>query len=440
MNAGVALVGAGVIALTPVAAPPTALHAPALPSAATVELTAFTNPLETWASVATATFANLGNLGQVVADNPFPLVRQLIAIQVVNANKLAGIAQTVGTNFVSMLDPRNPFSSASYLQKALTQIASGDFAGAIESVYTALIVRPAYQIGFPLLTAYDVVNTAAQHFQKFVAAAPGLFVGPGMNFLFGTLGGFETALGHTVQGLVDAVKAGDIVTAASIALNAPAVLTGAMLNGYAPYSTSGLLGKAGPVRTILRWLETAAEAIGKPKPKPAAAVPDPASASTISTEPASASAAPNSSIASPITPSPQSATSASTVTLAKTDSVTAQIDSINSDSASKTDDSAASASSVPQTEREPASPAPKPLPITTPGQAINAAEKAAAKAISTAGKQITSATNKIGEDLKKTFTKPRKPTKADTSTRPTKADSDGSNSNKSQKASSGAAK
>jgi hypothetical protein len=117
MNAGVALVGAGVIALTPVAAPSAAVHVPALPSAATIELTAFTNPLETWASVATASFANLNNLGQVVTDNPFPILRQVIANQVANATKLAGIAQTVGTNFVSLLDPRDPFSSASYLGK-----------------------------------------------------------------------------------------------------------------------------------------------------------------------------------------------------------------------------------------------------------------------------------------------------------------------------------
>jgi hypothetical protein len=319
----------------------------------------------------------------------------------------------------------------------MTQIAAGDVGDAIDSIYIALIVRPAHQIGFPLLTAYDVVNTTALHFQKFVAAVPGLFVGPGMNFLFGTLGSFETALKDTAQGFVDAVKTGDIETAASIVFNAPAVLTGAMLNGYAPYSTSGLLGKAGPVRAILRWLETAAEAIGKPKPQPAAAI-DTASMPAIADEPASDSPASSSTAASPVAPSTKSPISTATAT--KADSITKQTNSTKSEPTATTDDSVATESAATQPEREAAGPAPKARPVPTPGQAVDAMENAAAKAISTAGKQITSTTNKIGEDLKKAFTKPRKSAKTDTSTKPTKSDSDGSGSNEGHKASSGATK
>ncbi|UNC00389.1 hypothetical protein H5U98_02765 [Mycolicibacterium boenickei] len=288
VTAGVALVGAGVIAVTPVAAPPPEVHLPALPSQASVELSAFTNPLETWAAVITTAFTNAGALGQAVVDNPAPILRQVIANQTANATTLAGIGQTVATNIGTLLDPSNPSSIPGFLQKALSQAAAGDVRSAIDSIYSGLIVFPAFLIGFPLLQTYGVVNTTAENIQKFVAELPGLVAGAGMNFAFGTLGSIKGALQDSAQGIVDAVQAGDIETAASVALNAPAALIGAALNGYAPFGKSGLLGEDGPIRAIINWQEHAAEAIGKPAPPitfPELAristVPDAAAASTL---------------------------------------------------------------------------------------------------------------------------------------------------------------
>ncbi|WP_135451900.1 hypothetical protein [Mycobacterium sp. DL99] len=380
VTAGVALVGASVIAVTPLAPPPTDVHLPTLPSHAAVELSAFTNPLDTWASVLTATLTDVGALGQAIADNPAPILRQVIANQLANATKLAGIGQTVATAIGGLLNPSNPYSSVSLLQTAVSQVAAGNIADAIDSVYSALIVYPAFNLGFPLLGAYDVVNATMTNVQKFVASLPNLVAMAGMNLAFGTLGSIKGALQDSAQGFVDAVKTGDVETAVSIALNAPAVLAGAALNGYAPFNHSGLLGVDGPIRAFVDWQERAAEAIGKPVPPPTfpeasapiSAVPDAAATSTVTLSIDRAPTAPE--------------TDATSVDSPVTEGVTPK------------PAKQATASLVRQSL------------VATPGKSgpLGATSKPAEKVASDVRDGISATVNKIGESVKKAFAKPEK--------------------------------
>ncbi|CDO31504.1 hypothetical protein BN979_04317 [Mycolicibacterium vulneris] len=377
-TAGIALVGASVIAATPLAPPAPDVHLPALPSQASVELSAFTNPLDTWASVVTATITDVGALGQAIAENPAPILRQVIANQTANATKLAGIGQAVATGIGGLLDPSSPSSSVSLLQQAVSQAVAGDVADAIDSVYSALIISPAFSVGFPLLGTFDVINGVTTNVQKFVAMVPNLVIAAGMTFL-GTMGSIEFALKESAQGFVDAIKTGDVETAAGIALNAPAVLAGAALNGYAPFGGSGLLGAYGPIRAFVDWQERAAEAIGKPTPPPTF----PESA-RISSAP-DAAAAPT--VALAIDPAP-----------AAPETDTASLDSPATEGVTPKPAKQATASLVRQSL------------AATPGKtgSLGATSKPAAKVASDVRDGISSTANKIGESVKKAFAKPEK--------------------------------
>ncbi|MFN6552521.1 hypothetical protein ACP6C7_08510 [Mycolicibacterium septicum] len=387
VTAGVALVGASVIAATPVAPPAPDVHLSTLPTQAAVELSAFTNPLDTWASVVTATITDVGALGQAIAENPAPILRQVIANQTANATKLAGIGQAVATGIGGLLDPSSPSSSVSLLQQAVSQAAAGDVADAIDSVYSALIVSPAFSVGFPLLGTFDVINGVATNVQKFVAIVPNLVIAAGMTFAFGTLGSIELALKESAQGFVDAIKTGDVETAASLALNAPAVLAGAALHGYAPFDHGGLLGADGPIRAFVDWQERAAEAIGKPTPPP--------------TFPESAR----------ISPAPDAA-AAPTVALAIDPAPAAP----ETDAASL--DSPATEGVTPKPAKQATASLVRKSLAATPGKtgALGATSKPAAKVASDVRDGISSTVNKISEGVKKAFAKPeKKPASASTS-------------------------
>ncbi|MGW4096396.1 hypothetical protein [Mycobacterium sp. NPDC004974] len=343
-------------------------------------MSAFTNPLDTWASVLTATITDVGALGQAIAENPAPILRQVIANQLANATKLAGIGQTMATAIGGLLDPSSPYSSVSLLQQAVSQAAAGDVADAIDSVYSALIVNPAFSVGFPLLGTFDVINGVTTNVQKFVAMVPNLVIAAGMTFAFGTLGSIKGALQDSAQGFVDAVKTGDVETAASIALNAPAVLAGAALNGYAPFDHGGLLGVDGPIRAFVDWQERAAEAIGKPKPPitftlqsaEVSRVPEAAVAPTVALAIDPAPAAPETDTASP--------------------------------------ESAATEGVTPKPAKQAATSLVRQSLAATPGKtgSLGATSKPAEKVASDVRDGISATVNKVGESVKKAFAKPEK--------------------------------
>lgn len=402
VTAGVALVGASVIAATPLAPPPAPdVHLPALSSQASVELAAFTNPLDTWASVLAATITNLEVRGQVIINNPAPILRQVIANQMANATALAGIGQQVATNIEGLLDPSNPYGSVGWLQKAVDQVAAGDVGSAIGSIYQALWYLPAASIGFPLLGAFTIVNTTMTHLQKFVATIPNLIVSAGQNFAFGTGGAVQAALSDTAQGLVDAIEVGDVGTAASIALNAPAVLAGAVLNGYGPYNQSGLLGEYGPVKYAVKWLETAAEAIGKPKPPITFALPS-----------ADETTAPEASAELPkILPANPARAESAPMAVSKTDSVTAQPNSSLTAPESTPTTPTATEVEMPEITKKATAPLVRESLVANPAKAsaTSAISKPAGKVASDVRDGMSPAVNRISEGVKRAFSKPDSP-------------------------------
>ena len=92
-TAGVALVGASVIAASPVTMPPTAIEV----RDRAVELSALVNPIEVFQPIFEAALENAQAAGQAIADNPAPILTQVIANQLANIGNIGdGLAAQIG--------------------------------------------------------------------------------------------------------------------------------------------------------------------------------------------------------------------------------------------------------------------------------------------------------------------------------------------------------
>ena len=85
VTVGIALAGAAVIAVSPIAPTLPDIHVPDIHvpgiHAAQVELTALTNPLEQWAQVIGAAISSAGALGAQLRGDPAPIIQKIIANQ-----------------------------------------------------------------------------------------------------------------------------------------------------------------------------------------------------------------------------------------------------------------------------------------------------------------------------------------------------------------------
>ncbi|MUL66790.1 hypothetical protein BOO86_20115 [Mycobacterium sp. CBMA 234] len=143
MTAGVALVGASVIAVAPVV-PNQALHVPALPQvhAPAVQLTALDNPLVVFAPVVTALQQLAGTTVNAVETSINPLLQQIVINQLYTlqqAQQLIGnVAGGLGTLGAAL---------PGTLQAVGAQLATGNVNGAIDALQNGII-----QGGLQLIT------------------------------------------------------------------------------------------------------------------------------------------------------------------------------------------------------------------------------------------------------------------------------------------------
>lgn len=234
---GVALVGAGAIAVSPVAPPMPDLpdvKGPAISQVA-VELSALGNPITVWADVIAAAVENSASLGGALLDDPAPILRQIFTNQLGYAETLVGAGRDVVDALVAYYTPGNPSGFSGELGRAVDQLRAGDIATAFATLAETLVLAPILNAGIPLLLsgALDIPAAIAQNFADVVATvtnpanALGLITG-----LVGPVMGAINAFGGTAQEVAGAVGDGELIAAATALMNLPAVLTGAVLNGY----------------------------------------------------------------------------------------------------------------------------------------------------------------------------------------------------------------
>ncbi|NKZ14718.1 hypothetical protein HGA11_27415 [Mycolicibacterium septicum DSM 44393] len=197
VTAGVALVGAGIIAVTPVAAPPPTIQAH------TVQLTAaIDNPVEVFAPVFAAATTVVQNAIQAEIDDPFPIIVGLAGKLAADGKTLGDIANALGQSYSGLLAGL-PGALTTYVQK----IAAGDFTGAV-GAFMPIAIGPFFTTFTQLLKFQGFVQTQFEVAGKLTNAAimSAWSLGPGQLLsVYGVIG----AVTGTLDKLVKAVPTGD---------------------------------------------------------------------------------------------------------------------------------------------------------------------------------------------------------------------------------------
>lgn len=288
MTGGVALIAASAIALSPTTVTAQQMRLPAIPVSSiaatlTASTIATTDPLTEWVQVLTTTFNNLAALGQQVQTDPAPILTQILTNQI-------GYVTTVSTGLANAGGSLAAGLTAlplAFLQAA-QQLAAGQISAGLNTAFQAvvgLVQSPALQL-IPLL---DIPGQVLQNITNVVKAAPGFLVYSGLAVI-STVNGVASAFEDTAQAVYNAVGAGDLGAAVNAIVNAPAALTDAFFNGYAPTGAVGILtpvgvGIPGLVGTLLSFRDVFAQALGAPMSSAAAAAMSPRAA-TVSPAPA----------------------------------------------------------------------------------------------------------------------------------------------------------
>ncbi|MEV0674146.1 hypothetical protein [Mycobacterium sp. NPDC050441] len=283
LAAGVALVGAGAIAVSPLAPPAPDIHVPAIDaSSAAVNLTAAANPLQVWADVIGAAFENVGGLGGQLAGDPAPILRQIIANQLHSVNVLGTATQGLVDGMSAALDPENFMSFQAAVKSALDLIAAGD----LQNGFAALTTSP-LMLGLPLLSfvgnqwvpgAWSVIAQPFTNLANLVTNLPEGVPALLLNGVLSPLTATAAANGYVLEKLAAAATAGDAAEFVGTLVNAPGTITGALLNGFEiangdgmpPTFMAGILSAehgftpGGTISTVLNTLSQIADSLATP--------------------------------------------------------------------------------------------------------------------------------------------------------------------------------
>src|SRR5271166_5311867 len=255
-TAGVALVGASVIAVAPMAPPLPDIHVPHVSAA--VELTQFVNPITTLVQVIQTSVMNATALGAIIAADPLPILTQIITNQIANAG---AIATGVNSSVMSLVS--NLMGLPAQLQGVVADLMSGDIFDAVQSLLFeipfGLLLGPLLDLTGPLLT---VATQTTQNLANAVSVLSSsvLLLGIGvLEPIFSVV----NQIGTTGQSLFDAVTTGDFVSAASDLINFPILLIGAALNGTPDTGGQGILTpeEFGTIATLYSVLQSIAASL-----------------------------------------------------------------------------------------------------------------------------------------------------------------------------------
>lgn len=303
--AGVAIAGASVIAINPVAP---SLSLPAVQDRA-VELSAWVDPIATWGGdTISTTVENVGGIrgGSELATSSLPSLWQIVTNQSIYDDvaaiitnpvpglqqfftKLPGYTEIIGSGFqeaqaglqVHFGKLPETFSAAWDL------VLQGKFTQAFAEV-TSWLVFGLGEAGWPpLFPAFEIPGEIARD----LGGAPNvakvldvLFVGDNAatGYAYSLLSPPPLTAIYQLTDILNAVSGslyeGDWVTAVSEVINAPAKVLNAFLNGYQPSVAAewetfpGLFSEDGPIATLFVKLppKAIAEALSAPPPEEAA--------------------------------------------------------------------------------------------------------------------------------------------------------------------------
>ncbi|BBY82409.1 hypothetical protein H7I53_13070 [Mycolicibacterium pulveris] len=245
VTTGVALISAGVIAVSPVAPPATDIpESAATVYSAPVTLTA------TYAELLDNTLANLGFLYNDIFEEGIAPILQQIAV-----NQLT-MVQNLGSAIHGLFEASNPIGIPATFDRALEQLAAGQFQEAAEILSTGVILA-----ALPLLPPLQTpINNLVAVINVIPQAIPLL----GIGLISPPLGLFQ-ATAEAVQDAVNAFAAGDFNGVVNAFINAPATILDGVINGYTANGFPGLIGpNGGAIGVIVSIRDRILDAITPP--------------------------------------------------------------------------------------------------------------------------------------------------------------------------------
>lgn len=264
LTAGVAVVGAAALLITPISpsAPPD-IQVPAI-SSAKVELAALVNPIELWAELITTSVGNVGTLVNTVLAAPAPILGSVVGNQLITAQVLGSFVTTFGEGFVGGLGDVPPA-----LQAAVAQILGGDIAGGVQAVAGALLA-PVLAGAFGALGQLGDIAAVLQNPFLNMANVIGTvvsintLVSLGLPLLTEALAPvFQLA--STAQAVFDGVRTGNLEAVANALISFPSDMIGTILNGSLAGGNAGILSSPyGFFAGLLSLRQAIADAITPP--------------------------------------------------------------------------------------------------------------------------------------------------------------------------------
>ncbi|EHB56395.1 hypothetical protein MycrhDRAFT_3589 [Mycolicibacterium rhodesiae JS60] len=302
-TAGVALVGASVIAISPLAPPlPDTQAMQRAVSSVSVELSAAVNPIENWIQVFQTSAANLGAIGQQIADSPAPILSQIVANQMAAFEDLKTRLDSNAGTVKLILD-----GAPNAIATARGQLQSGDIVGAFDTFNNQIVIPLALAGVQAVSDLTRPLVSAVNNFAKAFATVPDAVFQVILPMTFPLVSTINAAVQAT-QDVYDGVVAGDPAAVINTLVNLPANLVDGFLNGsgtilgfinapglLTPYDPNFGFLASGPIASLIALRDVIAQAIGAPLPTAAATsaaakVPAAATTVTLSTAPAARSA------------------------------------------------------------------------------------------------------------------------------------------------------
>jgi hypothetical protein len=244
--AGVAMVSAGAIAVTPVAQNATVIqHAKSLAYELTAVMDATASPTVIYGALANNTFTNLSGLGAALAANPAPLLSQVLENQLGYAAKFGAAFEAIPASLKTWYEgPKGK----EMLDKAQAHLMAGEIGDAYEWFNHSMLyafqgafgplIAPGfilsgiprggteYLTGIPEQIAQNFTNLIGATFTSSVLVS-GVFQGA-----FGAVSGTVFELSRVSEAFSTRVAAQDIQGAVNVLANTPGVLANAFLNGF----------------------------------------------------------------------------------------------------------------------------------------------------------------------------------------------------------------
>lgn len=270
--AGVAMVSASAIAVTPVAQNTTVIEqAKSFAydlTASTMDATA--SPVDVYGTLVSNTFSNLELLGAALAANPAPFLSQVLENQQGYAAKFGAAFEAIPTNLKNWYEGPNGQARLAQAQEALEAGDIGEayrwfnhsmlyaFQGAFGSLIAPGFILSGiprggteYLAGIPEQIAQNFTNVIAATFTSSVVVSA-VFQGA-----FAMVSGPAFELARVAEAISTSVAAGDVQGAFNAVVNTPGILVNAALNGFKYSDPDPETGTGGYTEwpALLTWAE-----------------------------------------------------------------------------------------------------------------------------------------------------------------------------------------